>query len=345
MESLRPLQKAAFTDVLDYGVFLFRKNFKKLFIINLIFNIPVMLLLTILNPIFTQQYWNIFDAADMIAADPGEIFSSIFTLYAMMFGSLALQGIYSVTLKNVIEGSIVKILYADTVLNQNRSIKQVIRECFGQFGTLFLGRLIYILIQCAVFIALYIVFFIGIFMVAFSTMGLAVTSMASPVISVILTVLGVLIALGALFIISILVGYFYGKYWMFLPAICIEQQKAGSSIGRCNDLGKNGFKLIGFSFAFGYMLIWLLPFTVSSAFSVAGLISGDYDVGMIRISTVITQIFSEVLRPLLTCILTALYITLKVKREGLDLEVALWEIKREEIERKKRMHQEAPNAN
>jgi len=53
MESLRPLQRAKFTDVLDYGIFLFRKHFKKLFIINLIFNIPVMLLLAILNPVFT----------------------------------------------------------------------------------------------------------------------------------------------------------------------------------------------------------------------------------------------------------------------------------------------------
>jgi|GEM_PF-856830 len=345
MESLRPLQRAKFTDVLDYGIFLFRKHFKKLFIINLIFNIPVMLLLAILNPVFTEQYWSFINPTDIVAADPADILSSMFTLYAMLFGSLALQGLYTVTVKNVMEGTMVKIIYSGTVLNRERTIKQAVKECFGQFGTLFLGRMIYILIQSAVFIGIYIILIIGMFAVVFSTMGIAAASVAAPLGSVLLTVLGILAAIVILIFVALLVGFFYGKYWMFLPAVCIEQQKAGSSIGRCNELGKNGFKLIALTFTFGYMLIGLFPLTVSSAFNVAGLASGSFNVEIIRIGTVITQIFSELLRPLLTCILTALYITLKVKREGLDIEIALWEIKREELERKKRMLQEAPNVN
>lgn len=132
---------------------------------------------------------------------------------------------------------------------------------------------------------------------------------------------------------------------MFLPAICIEQQKAGSSIGRCNSIGRNGFFLIGLTFASGYILVWLFPFVVSSVFSIVSLVSGNFDIELLRIGTVITQIFSEILRPLLTCILTALYITLRVKREGLDMEITLRKIRLEEIERMKYLLQEAPDAN
>ncbi|NLM11170.1 MAG: hypothetical protein GX213_10450 [Clostridiaceae bacterium] len=341
MESLRSLQRAAFTDVLDYGIFLFKKHLKKLFIINLIFNIPVILLLTIFNPVFTEQYWNLLNPTDIVAANPNEIFSSMFT---MLFGSLALQGLYTVTLKNVMEGSIVKILYADTVLNQKKSIKQAVKECFSQFGTLLLGRMIYILIQGAVLAVLYIVLFIGVFSITFGILGLAVTSFTVPWVTVILSVLGIIIVIGAVFFISTIVGFYYGRYWMFLPAICVEQQKAGSSIGRCGNLGKNNFYLIGLSFTFGNIIVWLFPFIISSVFSIANLVSGSFDVELFRISTVITQIFSEILRPLLTCILTALYITLRVKREGLDIEIDLWQIKREELDRKKLKLQEAANA-
>jgi len=67
------------------------------------------------------------------------------------------------------------------------------------------------------------------------------------------------------------------------------------------------------------------------------------DVTLIRIGSVVTQIFSAFLQPLLTCILTALYITLRVRREGLDMEMTLWEIKKEEFDRTQRWLAEAPN--
>ncbi|HZK26302.1 MAG TPA: hypothetical protein VFD00_02005 [Thermoclostridium sp.] len=345
MKSLRPLQRAAFTDVLDYGIFLFKKHFKKLFIINLIFNIPVMLLLTIFNPVFTQQYWGLVDPNAIIMNTPNEMFSSMFTLYAMLFGSLGLQGIYAITLKNVWEGSIVKILYADAVLNQERTIKQVIKECFNQFGTLLLGRLLYILIQSAIFIAIYIVILIGVFAVVFGIMGIGTTAFIAPWLSVALIILGVLVAIAVILFITITVGALYGRFWMFLPSVCIEQQKAGTSIGRGGSLGKNSFFLVGLTFISANILIGLLPLIVNVSISFISLASGNLDVELFRAGAVVTQLFAEILRPLITCILTALYITLRVKGEGLDMEVTLWEIKKEEQDRKKRWLSEASNAN
>lgn len=342
MNSLRPLQKAKFTDVLDYGIFLFKKHFKKLFIINLVFNIPAMLFITIFNPVFNAQYWRLIVAARTMDVN---LFSSMLTMYAMLFGLLALHVIYSVTLMNVAEGSMIKILYADTILNREKTVKQAVKECFKQFGTLSLGRLLYILIQSAVFLVLYIVLLVIMLVFSVNVVGIAAAFSVSSGAGIILVVIGVLAVAAALFFIILTVCYFYGKYWMFLPAICVEQQKAGASFGRCNSLGRNSFFLVGLTFAAGNILVWFFPFVISSVFSTANTLSGNLDVNLLRVSTVLTQLFSEVLRPVVTCILTALYITLRVKREGLDMEMTLWEIKHEDTEKKNRWLQEAPNAN
>lgn len=343
MESLRPLRKAAFTDVLDYGVYFFRKHFRKILLLNLMFNLPVMLLIAILNPMLTSQYLGFFNPAANTFSDPTDIVSSIFTLYAMMFVTLALYGLHGLTLSNMMEGSIIKLIYADAVLKQERTLKQVIRECFGQFGSMLLGKILFGLIQAAVFFAVYIIIVIGAFGGTFAFMGITAVSLSTPWASVVLTILCVLACVALLLFILIMICFFIGRYWMFLPAVCIEQQKAGSSIGRCGNLGKNSFFLISLAYAGGGLLVGLFPGVVNISFGLASAISGNVDVTLIQIGTVVTQVFSAVLQPLLTCILAALYITLRVKREGLDMEMALWEIKKEEFDRTQRWVTEAPN--
>ncbi|AGC69325.1 hypothetical protein Cst_c23650 [Thermoclostridium stercorarium subsp. stercorarium DSM 8532] len=330
MNSLRALRKARFTDILDYGIFLFKKHFKDIFIINLMFNIPAMLLLNLFNPVFTEKYWKLMEPTELVKTSPAAIVSSVVTLYAMLFGAVILQGLYAITLKNVMEGAVVRIIYADTVLNRKVTVKQAIKECFGQFGVLLLGRVLYLLIQCAVFLVLYIVLFAGMFALSFSITGLLVTAFIYHKIAVAPLILGILAVLGIIILISLVVGFFIGKYWMFMPAICIEGKKAAASIGRCNVLGKNNFFLIALTFVFGNLLVSLFPMVVGVVFGLIALNSGRFDMELYRISIVIAQIFAEILRPVLICIFTAMYITLRVKREGLDLEMTLWEIEREE---------------
>lgn len=299
-------------------------------------------LLTILNPIFTSQYFNMFDTSDMISSSPTAMFSSILTLYTMLFGVLALYGLYSMTLQNVYEGSVIKLLYSDVVLKQERTIRQVTRECFSQFWTLLGGRFFYGLIQYGIVTVLYIVI-IGFSLVgAFSIFGLV--SIQVPWVMTMLTIVGILVTLAAVFFIAVLVSYYFGRFWMYLPAICIEQKKAGDSIGRGGNLGKNSFWLISLTYIAGNMLVWLFPGVINTVFSTVTLISGDIDVSMLRLGMVVTQIFTAVLQPLIICIFTALYITLRVRREGLDMEITLWSIKQEEKDRMQRWMAEAPNA-
>lgn len=342
MESLRTLHKARFTDVLDYGIYLFKKHFRKIFLINLIFNIPIQVLLAILNPMFTSQYLSMFDTAGMVSSNPATMVSSILTLYTMIFGVLALYALNAMTLQNVWEGSVIKLLYSDVVLKQERSIRQVIGECFRQFWSLLGGRFFYGLIQYGITTAIYIVIIVLTLIGTFSAIGLVAIEI--PWVTAVLAILGVLIALAAVFFTAVLVSFFFGRFWMYFPAICIEQKKAGESIGRGGNLGKNSFWLISLTYIVGNFLVWFFPGTINTVFSTATLISGDIDVSMLRLGLVITQIFTAVLQPLIICIFTALYITLRVRREGLDMEVTLWSIKQEERDRTQRWMAEAPNA-
>jgi hypothetical protein len=341
MESFRSLRKARFTDILDYGIQLYKKHFREIFLLNLMFNIPMMVLLALINPVFTDQYWNMFNTTTDI--EPNAIFSSVLTLYTMVFGVIALYGINTLTLQNVWEGSVIKILYADVVLNQKRSIKQVVRECFKQFWTLMLGRLLYNLIIYAVVFVLYFIIVIGVFVGVFAVIGSAASSLAAPWVMVVLTIVGTLLALAFVIGIAVLVSFFLGRYWLFLPSICIEQKKGAESISRCNSLGKNNFWLLSLTYAVGYLFIMMFPGIVNISFNAISLLAGDTDLVLLKTGMVVTQIFTAVLQPLLTCILTALYIALRVKREGLDMEVTLWSIKQEEMDRTHRWMAEAPN--
>lgn len=340
MESLRPLNKANFADVLDYGIFLFKKHFKKIFLLNLMLNIPFLLILAALSPTIANDYKLVLNP-EAIESNPTAIFSSILSLYATLFLFLAVYGIHGITLNNIMEGSIVKIIYSDVILGESRTIKQVVKECFGQFGSMLLGRILYNLIQGAVFIGVYIAVAAGMFIISIAATVVFTAGAVSPWITVVLTVIGVLAAIVLLFFIGLTIYYFMGKYWMFLPAICIEQKKAGESVERCNRIGQSSFYLTGLTYLFIYLIVYLLPGTINSIAALVSVLTGNMDVSVLAVGSIITQLVSSMLQPLITCVLTALYITLRVKREGLDLEIDLWKIKMEEASKARRWTAEA----
>ncbi|HAA26210.1 MAG TPA: hypothetical protein DCE11_08890 [Ruminiclostridium sp.] len=335
METLRPLRNARFTDIIDYGFFLYKKHFRKIFLLDLMFYLPFVVLYTIINPVFTDNYLNFFSMPESIV-EPTELVSSLLTLYAMLFGSLFIYMIYWITLNNVFDGSIIKILYADVVLQREKTIGQVVRECFRQFGTLVVGKILYGMIIYAVAMVVYLVIIAGVFAGTFSIFGL--TSIVSTMqwLSVVLIILAAVILISAFVFIVLTVGYFNGKYWMFLPAVCIENRKAGQSIARCGNLAKNSFFLISRSYIAGLIIVALLPGTINMimVFIVSG--AGDFDMTLLQIGSVASQLLAAILQPLFVCIMTALYITLRVRREGLDIEVALWKIIEDNIDKAKR---------
>lgn len=343
MESLRPLHKANFSDVLDYGIYLYKKHFKRIFLLNLMLNIPFMVLIAVVNPVFAAKYQDFLNPLTALQTNPAVMFSSSFSLYAMFFIYFAIYGIHSYTLKNIFNGAIVKIIYSSAVLDVNRSLKQVIKECFGQFGTLLLGKAFYMLIQGAVFFVAYLILLFGIFSSVFAAMGVFLSATVSPWITVLLTIIGILVAGSVVFFIALIIGSFLGRYWMFLPAICIEQKNAGSSIERCNEVVKNNFYMTGFVYLSIFILVLIPPNLISAVITFINISSGTMNMAVLKLGSIITQIIYLLLQPLSTCVLTALYITLRIKREGLDMESDLWEIKKEEADKTRKWSSEARN--
>ncbi|NLV63278.1 MAG: hypothetical protein GXY12_07800 [Clostridiaceae bacterium] len=335
METLRPLRNARFTDIIDYGFFLYKKHFRKIFLLDLMFYLPFVVLYTIINPVFTDSYLNFFNTPESIMIEPSELISSMLTLYAMIFGSLFVFIIYWVTLNNVMDGSIIKILYADVVLKKEKTVGQVVRECFRQFGTLVAGKILYGMIMFVIAIALYLIILIGIFVGTFSLFGLfSVASLQwSRIVAIIFA--AIILILGFVFII-LAVGYFGGMYWMFLPAVCIENKKAGQSIGRCGNLGKKGFFLIGPSYIAGTVLVAFFPGIINLIVFFVSSVTGSIDVTLWQVGAVVSQLIAAILQPLFVCIMTALYITLRVRREGLDIEVSLWKIIKDNFDKAQR---------
>jgi len=335
METLRPLRNARFTDIIDYGFFLYKKHFRKIFLLDLMFYLPFIVIYTVINPVFTDSYLNLFNAPESIMTEPSEFVSSMLTIYTMLLGSVFIYLIYWNTLNNVFEGSIVKILYADVVLKKEKTIKQAVRECFRQFGTLIAGKFLYGIIMGAVAVVLYLIIFAGVFAGTFSFVGIA--SIASlRWLAVVLIILAVIILIIGLVFIILTVGYFGGMYWMFLPAVCIENRKAGQSIGRCGNLGKRNFFLIGPSYIAGTVFVAFLPGIVNIIVLLVVSITSSFDVILWHVGTVVSQLIAAILQPLVVCIMTALYITLRVKREGLDIEIALWKIMKDNIDKAQR---------
>ena len=335
METLRPLRNARFTDIIDYGFFLYKKHFWKIFLLDLMFYLPFVVLYTIINPVFTDSYLNFFNTPESIMIEPSELISSMLTLYAMIFGSLFVFIIYWVTLNNVMDGSIIKILYADVVLKKEKTVGQVVRECFRQFGTLVAGKILYGMIMFVIAIALYLIILIGIFVGTFSLFGLfSVASLQwSRIVAIIFA--AIILILGFVFII-LAVGYFGGMYWMFLPAVCIEHKRAGQSIGRCGNLGKRSFFLISRSYIAGTVLVALFPSIINIIVFFISSVTGNIDITLWQVGSVVSQLLAAILQPLFVCIMTALYITLRVRREGLDIEVSLWKIIKDNFDKAQR---------
>lgn len=336
METLRPLRNARFTDIIDYGFFLYKKHFRKIFLLDLMFYLPFVVLYTIINPVFTDSYLNFFNTPENIMIEPSELISSMLTLYAMIFGSLFVFIIYWVTLNNVFDGSIIKILYADVVLKKEKTIGQVVRECFRQFGTLVLGKILYGMIIYAVAMVVYLIIFVGVFAGTFSLFGLTSVASSPQWLKVVLIILAVLIIISAFVFIILTVGYFGGMYWMFLPAVCIEHKRAGQSIGRCGNLGKRSFFLISRSYIAGTVLVALFPSIINIIVFFISSATGNIDITLWQVGSVVSQLLAAILQPLFVCIMTALYITLRVRREGLDIEVSLWKIIKDNFDKAQR---------
>jgi hypothetical protein len=113
------------------------------------------------------------------------------------------------------------------------------------------------------------------------------------------------------------VAFFAVKYLFGVHAVAIEGKTATGGMARSGELTKKSFWHVAFSYLFGGMLFYTLPLLLTVGASMFLLVSLPAYIAAITA----TQVINAILYPFLVILLTVVYINLKVKKEGLDLEL------------------------
>lgn len=321
-EKCRYLTKMSIGDVLDYSIEIYKRNFKKITILALYFYVPFIFLYTLVISYFSS---------DLISNSivPGKIGSSssfpftimAFYLIIMVMGFLYL--IYSITLKSVMDASIAKIVYSDVTLGNVSALKTIIKDCFKRFSSLLANRVLSYLIIMGIVLGAYFVMVIiilvftvgGVFLsTSFQKGEGAQINTAGAVIAGIF--IGLIVV--AIFLaILLLVTYIIARYSMGIQSVIIENKTATEGISRCNSLVKKNFWHVSMTYIFGVLLFYTIPTLLTYGAQSLLLVSRNLFIA----AATLVQIATAVINPFITVLLTVLFINLKIKSEGLDLEL------------------------
>jgi len=308
-------------DVLDYSIEVYKKNFKKLTFLALLFYVPFSFVYTLITTFLLGQFLD-FAVAESFTGDFESFPYIMLAYYISLLIMSVVQFIYSITLKVVMEASIIKVVYYDAVYGRKIDVKAAIKESFKKFGSLVGSKVLY-----------YLILF-GIGSAAFGAAALAMTllflvlgmstafyeargSGSGDVFAVIFVAAIIIITILLYLLAAAVVAVFAIKFAFGIHAVVIENKKAGKAISRSSVLTKKSFGHVFFSFFFGAILIFMLPFMLETLAQFS-LYLGN---GMFALSNSAVQVINSLLRPFLITLLTLIFINLKIKKEGLDLEV------------------------
>lgn len=322
-ENERMLKYMSVGDVLDYSIAVYKRNFKSLTALSLIFFVPFSLITALLS---TYSVGNLFDFTKYTedftgsSAYNSEMLSSMATFYAGYSLIMLLLLVYAITLKPVMDASIIQIVYSDVVHQRTEKMKSAIGKSFQKFGSLVASKVLYYLILFGVSIGMGIVLFIVAMIISVVLVG--VTSQIAGSFSDLLpgAVMGiVMIIFIILLYIGLIVGYFYFilRFGLGVQSVVIENKTATEGLSRSLFLTKKNFWRLFFAFLFGSVLFFLFPALLSYAATLLGLLHKALFVA----GYVLGQMIYAIVYPFVIVLMTMIFINLKVKKEGLDLEV------------------------
>lgn len=304
-------------DVIDYSIEVYKRNFKKLTTLTLIFYIPFIFLVSLVLSYFSADMENLSNFEMQGQSQANFTYFQI-AYYISILVILLFYLIYSLTLKTVFDASVAKIVYFDAVYNTRYDIKSVIKECFKKLKTLFINRLLYYLIIFGVVAGAYILMFIVLVLMMLGFMSAGFMASEPDTLTGIFIVIGLVALLLILLLpLMFLISYFYAKYGMGIHSVIIESKGPAEAISRCNDIGRRSFWSISLSFMLGLILFFAVPSIISVA---AQSLTSNNKVLYMSAYTV-SQIVWAVINPYITTLLTIIFINQKIKNEGLDLEV------------------------
>jgi len=322
-ENETALRDMSMGDVIDYTIQVYRRNFIKITLLSLIFYVPFTLIYGFISNYLTADMMDLFGYYDK-QPDLEALNNLGFTVaayYLSLFGLSLLYGAYTLTLKPVLDAAIAGIIYNDVVFKKQVSIGDAVKEAFKKFGTLFLNKLLYgCIVVCVGVGAITIVYILLIaYIIAAAVLFTAgsATGTVSEGLLIFLIIVSVIFFIAVIAAMIVLVAYFMAKYGMGIQAVIIENKGAVAGISRCNVLAKKSFWFVNLSYIFAMMLFFAIPTLIQTAAAMLVYV----DKNLFNYASTGTQVLGAVFYPFSVVIITMLFIALKIKKEGLDLEV------------------------
>jgi len=336
-ESERLLKKMSMGDVLDYAIEAYRRNLKSITLLSLIFLVPFTFVTTAVTGYFSAElmkYANppgngIFPFFKLVrfvaAANPGigdelgkGLGEAVYTTLAFYFvliliGLLSLA--YSVTLKAVMDASVIRIVYFDVVHARSVDWRQAVKLGFSRFASLMTNKILTALIIAGTVAAGYIVFFILILVFTFGMIGPTLGNNAPM--GTFAAIFLVQLIIGLVCVILFFIAFFTVKLCLGIHSVVIENRSAVEAVKRSWKLTGGNFWSIALTYLFGSVLFFTVPTILSIAANILIFVNKTLFVA----GVIATEVVSSLLYPFILTLLTMVFINLKIKKEGLDLEV------------------------
>lgn len=298
------LEHMSVGDILDYSVELFKNNFKQLSIISLICYAPF----SLLSAYFSADS---YDNWSSLFKNQGHIQSSTLVDSSMRQSAIStlfffLSLILFFTVFTAADAAISRIIYQDAVYGRREKALPHLKEGFRKLGSLFVQRLLLGLILS------------GIFFVSFLLIGILFAAMIPNSYSHSNGFLYGIILLFIFTAIIVLTIFFTIRLVFGLNVIAIDNGDIGKSFSKSWNLTKGSILKTFVVFLFsGFIYASITSITSLSPFLLYYLLGKN----TFKVALIASQFFITLLYPYTWAILTVTYTSLKIKKEGLDLEL------------------------
>jgi hypothetical protein len=307
--SLRP---SSIGDILDRAVWLYRKNFITLIGIVALVNVPLLLLqilvTTLLSPLSALPGGNSFINPSFISPTP-DLRATI--IYEVAILALAIIS----ALATVFEVAALTVIVSERYLGRTVTIWQAYRRAFERWLSLL--------------IAAFVIGVVNVILILLWLGPLVVLGILGPTLGGSTTVAS-LAALGSLcacigFIPAVAVFAFLNVKWAFTSqTIMLENQNSTGAMRRSWNLVRGSFWRLFICFSAVVLFLYTVFYFPALPFQFLTFVILPFSpLAYSVVNILLSSLIQALLLPLGIATLTLLYYDLRIRREGLDLEMAL----------------------
>ncbi|TYQ18306.1 UNVERIFIED_CONTAM: hypothetical protein Cloal_0737 [Acetivibrio alkalicellulosi] len=311
-------------DVIDYSIEIFKTNFKTLALLSLILYVPWIFISSLISSQLLENqlapFLNLISDFDAFNFEETYDYQPNFNYLILNYLLMFLDYAYKLSIKVVFHAAIILVVYdyvvKGTIMpfsfqNTLNIIKQSFSYILKLAGYTFLFGLIMFGVMST--LGTVLVFLIGFLSVFIISMTIALPFGLNFIASLVAIILGVLLLLAGF----ILLGFFWVKFIFGFNLIVVEKRSVGDSLKRSFDLSKGYFWHIGLSSLLSYFLFSL----IGGMFVLASLSTMFINNILYSLLFSFAQVFNAILYPFIYVFITVLFIDMKVRKEGLDLDV------------------------